>query len=89
MEKTIGLQTLSYQLNQVMGDVLSQGQTYIIENNGLPAAVLLSVDEYQRLRTPLPEPNLQPARIMSPRLANPTQAADFELELIPEDSSHA
>ncbi|ETW92623.1 MAG: hypothetical protein ETSY2_52985 [Candidatus Entotheonella gemina] len=89
MTKTIGLQTLSHQLNQVVGDVISEGQTYIIENEGIPAVVLLSMDEYQRLRTTIPAPEKQPAHIMSPRLANPAQAGDFELEVISEDTSHA
>ncbi|ETW99864.1 MAG: hypothetical protein ETSY1_13375 [Candidatus Entotheonella factor] len=61
MTKTIGLQTLSHQLNQVVGDVISEGQTDM----------------------------KQPALIMSPKLANPAQAVDFELKVILEDSSHA
>ena len=89
MAKTIGLQALSHQLHQVVGDILSEGQTYIIESEGSPAAVLLSVDEYQRLLATLAKPDHPPARIMSPRLANPAQAADFELEVSPEDTSHA
>ena len=89
MTKTIALQALSRQLHQVVGDILSEGQTYIIESEGAPAAVLLSVDEYQRLLATLAKPEHPHARIMSPKLVNPSQAADFELEVIPEDASHA
>ena len=89
MTKTIGLQALHRHLDQVVGDVISEGQTYVIESAGHPAAVLLNIDEYQRLQTAIQVPETSPDRLMSPRLADPAQAADFELEVIPEDTSHA
>lgn len=84
MPKTIALQTLRRRLTHVMGEVTYGGETYIIESYGRPAAVLLSVDEYQRLQTIVPEPEARRAHIISPRLADPTQAKDFELEVAPE-----
>lgn len=84
MPKTIGLQALRRRLSQVMGEVAYGKEIYIVKSYGHPAAVLLSVDEYQRLYTMILEPAERPARIISPRLADPTQAKDFELEVIPE-----
>ena len=84
MPKTIGLQALRRRLSQVMGEVTYGEETYVIKSYGRPAAVLLWVDEYQRLRTIALEPGEHRARIISPRLADPTQAKDFELEVIPE-----
>lgn len=84
MPKTIALQALRRRLSQVMGEVTYGGETYVIESYGRPAAVLLSVDAYQRLQTVALKPEAQPAHIISPRLVDPTQAKDFELEVIPE-----
>jgi len=84
MPKTIALQVLRRRLSQVMGEVTYGRETYIIESYGRPAAVLLSVDEYQRLQTLALELEVQPTRIISPRLADPSQASNFELEVMPE-----
>jgi prevent-host-death family protein len=82
--KTIGQQALRRRLSQVMGEVTYGEEIYLIESYGRPAAVLLSVDEYQRLQTIALEPGEQRSRIISPRLADPSQARDFVLEVIPE-----
>jgi len=84
MPKTIALQALRRRLTQVMGEVTYGGEIYIIESYGHPAAVLLSVDEYQRLQTVVPETEARRAHIISPRLVDPTQAKDFDLEVAPE-----
>ena len=81
MPKTIGLQALRRRLSQVMGEVAYGDEIYLIESYGRPAAVLLNVDEYRRLQTIALEPGEQRARIISPRLADPNQAKDFELEV--------
>lgn len=86
MPKTIGMQALRHRLSKVMGEVTYGRETYIIKSYGRPAAVLLGVDEYQRLQAIALEPGEQRARIISPRLADPTQAKDFELEVIPEEA---
>jgi len=88
MPKTIALQAFRRHLSQVMGEVTYGGETYIIESYRRPAAVLLNIDGYRRLQaTPLGE-RVTPARIISPRLANPAQAKDFELEVMVE-GTHA
>ena len=88
MPKTIALQAFRRHLSRVMGEVTYGGETYIIESYGRPAAVLLSIDEYRRLQTISVGEGVTPARIISPRLANPAQAKDFVLE-VREDNSHA
>lgn len=88
MPKTIALQAFRRHLSRVMGEVTYGGEIYIIESYGRPAAVLLSIDEYRRLQTVSLEKGAVPARIVSPRLADPAQARDFEIEVV-EDDSHA
>jgi len=87
MSESIGLQALRRKLSQVIGEVTYGRRTYIIESYGRPAAVLLNIDEYRRLTAVPLETQIKPARIVSPRLMNPAQAADFELEVIEEPVS--
>jgi len=88
MPRTIALQAFRRHLSRVIGEVTYGGETYIIESYGRPAAVLLGMEEYRRLQAiPLGE-GTTPARIVSPRLADPSQAKDFELEVV-EEGSHA
>lgn len=84
MSVSIGLQALRRNLSRVIGEVTYGRQTYIIESYGRPTAVLLSIDDYRRLTTVSLETQVKPARIVSPRLVNPAQAADFELEVVDE-----
>ena len=88
MAKTIALQAFRRHLSQVMGEVTYGGETYIIESYGRPAAVLLGMEEYRRLQAILLGERATPVRIVSPRLADPSQAKDFELEVV-EEGSHA
>lgn len=83
MSKSIGLEGLRRNLSQVIGEVKYGGQTYIIQSYGSPTAVLMSIDKYQRLTTSL-KPHGEPIHIVSPHLADPAQAADFELEIVEE-----
>lgn len=50
MEKTIGLQTLRQELSRVIGRIYHAQESYIVELYGKPAAVVLNIAEYQRLR---------------------------------------
>lgn len=86
MSKSIALQALRRDLSRVIGEVTYGEQTYTIESYGRPVAVLLSIDAYRRLTAITLEPEARPARIISPRLANPAQAIDFELEVLAESS---
>ncbi len=85
MAVSIGLQALRRNLSRVIGEVAYGKRTYIIESYGRPTAVLISIDEYRRLTNASLETQTQPARIVSPRLANPAQAVDFELEVVEEE----
>ncbi|HHH40624.1 MAG TPA: type II toxin-antitoxin system Phd/YefM family antitoxin [Chloroflexi bacterium] len=85
MSKTIAQQALSRYLDQVIDEVAEGRETYIIEVSGQPKVVILSLDEYKQLRARAFEAPSPPARIISPRLADPSQAKDFELEVVEED----
>ena len=87
MPKAIGLQSFRRNLSRVLGEVTYAGETYIIESYGRPAAVLVSQDEYQRLTRH--SRKAAAARIWSPRLVNPAQARDFELEVEVEATADA
>ncbi len=88
MPKTITLQAFRRSLSRVIGEVTYGGETYIIEGYGHPAAVLLGMEQYRRLKAVSLGEGTTPARIVSPRPADPSQAKDFELEVI-EENSHA
>jgi hypothetical protein len=51
--------------------------------------VLMGIGKYQQLTAMPLEPHGKPVRIVSPRLADPAQAADFELEMVEEDLPYA
>ncbi len=82
--KSIALQTLRRDLSRIIGEVTYGGRTYIIEQYGRPAAVLLSIDEFRRLQSEAPEAERQPARILSPHLADRSRVGDFDLQVIEE-----
>lgn len=88
MPKSISLQALRRNLSRVIGDVSYAKEAYLVETYGRPVAVLLSIDEYQRLQTIPLAPPATPVRILSPRLADRAQARDFELEVV-EPGPHA
>jgi prevent-host-death family protein len=87
MPKSIDVQTLCRDLSQVLDEVASSRQIYIVESSGRPTAILLSMDEYGRLQASSPEQESTPARIVSPRLVNPAQITDFELEIVEEGAN--
>lgn len=87
MSKSIGLEKLRRNLSHVIGEVKYGEQTYIIESYGHPMAVLLSIDEYEQLTTISAERRDQPSRVVTPHLADPSQAVDFELEVVEEATS--
>lgn len=84
MSKSISLQSLRRNLSQVMGEVAYGGETYIIDSYGRPTAALVNIDAYWRLSGLSAEAQDRPARVVSPRLVDPTKAADFELEVLEE-----
>lgn len=88
MTESIGLEKLRRNLSQVIGKVRYGSETYIIESYGQPTAVLLSIDEYEQFTSVALEMQGRPARIVSPRLADPAQIEDFELDVIEESMSH-
>lgn len=86
MPKTIAMQELRHNLSRVVGEVAYGDQTYVIDSYGRPAAVLISIKQFERLNS-IPSdvsvdlPAGVPRRVASPRLAESTQASDFEMEV--------
>lgn len=88
MPKSISLQTLRRHLSRVIGEVSYGKEAYLVESYGRPVAMLMSIDEYERLTTITLEPAATPVRLLTPHLANPAQARDFELD-VREEEPHA
>jgi len=82
MRKSVAMQVLRRSLSRVVGEVAYGDQTYVIDSYGRPAAVLISVQQFERLTSiSLAQPSDAPPRIASPRLADAAQASDFEMEV--------
>ncbi len=50
MDRSIGMAQAKSKLAELVGRVAYGGERFILERRGQPMAVLISVDEYQRLR---------------------------------------
>jgi prevent-host-death family protein len=82
VSKSISLHGLRRNLSQVMGEVAYGGETYIIDSYGRPTAALISIDAYRQLSQLRDDAHGRPAGVISPRLVDPAQLADFELEVL-------
>lgn len=50
MERSVGMVEAKSKLAELVGQVKYGGQRYVLERRGQPMAVLISVEEYERLR---------------------------------------
>lgn len=81
--QVIGLQALRRDLSRVMGEIAYAKQRYVIESYGKPAAVLLSMTEFEQLVSAArPRADSPTVRVMSPRLVDPEDLASLLVELV-------
>ena len=82
MSKSIAMQALRHDLSRIVGEVAYGDQTYVIDSYGRPAAVLISVQHFERLTSiSVGRASETPPRIASPRLVDAAAAADFEMDV--------
>lgn len=69
MEKAVGMTEAKSRLAELVGQAKYGGKTFVLERRGQPMAVLISVDEFERLKAAAGQPESAAGSPLPPDLA--------------------
>jgi len=73
MEQVIGMAEAKSRLAELVGQVKYGGETFVLQRRGQPMAVLVGVDEFERLQAASARPGTDPLSPLPPALLHRQQ----------------